>query len=156
MTRYLSRLKAIVGTSVAEMRPPTELTELPKAPCVSFVSTSGAHNSVIFADEDEAMQIAERAALAADRVPAVYLELWATFQSRRPLLASVVQWQQAMDDAGNFLDQWGRLAAQFDWPPDDLFGHDGLAFFLMAERVRALAPGQATTESGRLFMARGR
>ena len=56
---------------------------------------------------------------------------------------------QAIDDAGRFLDAWGALAVEFQWPPGELFDvprHDercGLVWFLRGETVRALGPAHA-------------
>jgi hypothetical protein len=63
---------------------------------------------------------------------------------------------QAID--GRFLDAWGALAVEFQWPPGELFDvprHDercGLVWFLRGETVRALGPAHAITESGRNFL----
>ena len=47
-----------------------------------------------FADDLDAIE--ERAALAADRVPASYLDVWAWFQCQRPLSIDLDVWQRAM------------------------------------------------------------
>jgi hypothetical protein len=75
---YLARLKALVG----EKRPPREPTELTKAPSVSFVSDRGRH--VSFDDGASQAAIEERAGLAADGVPAVYLDAWARLNCQKP------------------------------------------------------------------------
>jgi hypothetical protein len=69
---YLVRLKRIL----AEKRSPGQLTKLPKAPYVAFVSDPGTY----FSDDEAAIE--ERAGLAADRVPAIYLNVWARLNSR--------------------------------------------------------------------------
>jgi hypothetical protein len=66
-------------------------------------------------------------------------------------------WQQAIDAAGRFLDQWGSLAVEFQWTPAYLFDVQrdgrlgGLTWFLQGEAVRALGPDHAVTTSGRVF-----
>ena len=44
-----------------------------------------------------------------------------------------------------------RLALDFGWRSDDIFGRTGLAWFCAGERVRALGPDNAITKSGRIF-----
>ncbi|MFZ0494976.1 MAG: hypothetical protein WBE80_08210 [Methylocella sp.] len=56
--------------------------------------------------------------------------------------------RQAIDDAGRFLDRWGKLAATFGWTPGDLFdvpsgGACGLAWWLKGRTVIALGPEHA-------------
>ena len=50
-----------------------------------------------------------------------------------------------------FLQEWGAMAAEFGWAPGDIFGRDGLAFWLETEIVTALGPEHAVTETGRVF-----
>lgn len=40
----------------------------------------------------------------------------------RPPGIALWRWQQIVDDAGRFLDQWGREAAALGWSPLDVFG----------------------------------
>jgi hypothetical protein len=54
-------------------------------------------------------------------------------------------WRQAIDDAGRFLAQWGKLADSFGWSPGDLFdvprdGAMGLAWWLKGRTVSTLGP----------------
>jgi hypothetical protein len=57
-------------------------------------------------------------------------------------------WRQAIDDAGRFLAQWGKLAESFNWEPGDLLdcprdGAMGLAWWLKGRTVTALGPEHA-------------
>lgn len=61
------------------------------------------------------------------------------------------EWLRAVDDAGRFLDDWAGLALDFGWPPFDIFGPGGLAWFCAGERVRGLGPDNAIATSGRIF-----
>ncbi len=167
MSAYLARLKSIVAAPVQEKGAGYQLTKLTKAPSVSFVSDRGTPFSRLVpvieaaappandSSELDMDLIAERAALAADSVPPCYLQAWAKFQARQPLWTSQEQWQRAVDHAGQFLDRWGFLAAEFEWSPDDLFGRDGLAFSLNGEAVRALGPFHAVTVNGGAFERKG-
>jgi hypothetical protein len=49
---------------------------------------------------------------------------------------------------GRFLDQWGSMAAEFQWSPGDLFdvprdGRSGLAWWLQGKTVNAFGPEHA-------------
>jgi hypothetical protein len=77
-----------------------------------------------------------------------YRNAWARFQLRRPAGVTEQAWRQAMDDAGRFLDQWGKLADSFGWLPGDLFdvprdGTMGLVWWLQGRNVTALGPEHA-------------
>jgi hypothetical protein len=50
-----------------------------------------------------------------------------------------------------FVPEWGELAIEFSWQPDDIFDSDGLAFWLGTEIVTALGPEHAVTERDRVF-----
>jgi hypothetical protein len=69
--------------------------------------------------------IEERAALAADRIPVVYLSAWARLQCQRPPSIDLRAWRGAIDDAGLFLDAWGADAAAMRWSASELFGAPG-------------------------------
>ena len=147
---YLARLKAIIGENTLV----GELTELTKGASVSSVSCRGGGFSWF---EDEAAALEERAALAAECVPAVYLDAWASLQIQPPDSISEDEWQSAVNDAGLFLDGWGHVAAEFQWTARQLFDPPkdnapaGLIWFLRGERIKALGPRFARTESGRTF-----
>lgn len=112
----------------------------------------------MFQVEHDELAVAERAAISVEdgRVPPAYSDAWAAFQTRRPGHGSEAKWFRAVDDAGRFLDEWAVLALDFGWPPDDLFGRRGLAWFCAGERVRALGPDNAITATGRIFSRQGR
>ncbi len=101
--------------------------------------------------------IEERAALAADRVPACYLDAWARFDRVRPPYATQEAWRRAVDDGGRFLDTWGEEAAALGWRVPELFDlpteekSGGLIWFLEGERIDALSGGSARTSGGRVF-----
>jgi hypothetical protein len=69
----------------------------------------------------DADAIEERAALAADCVPASYLDAWARLNHRKPAHVSEVEWTLALDDGGHFLDMWGDRAEQLRWTAGELF-----------------------------------
>ena len=84
--------------------------------------------------------IEERAGLAADRVPAVYLDAWARLCHQRPGTVMEAEWRQALDDGGRFLDEWGSKAAALGWTPGNLFDVTaGLVWKLGGTRVEALS-----------------
>jgi hypothetical protein len=101
--------------------------------------------------DEIAVAIEERAALAADRVPACYLDAWARLQCQRPLLLAEGDWRRAIDDAGRFLDAWGDEAAAIQWTPDELFNFArGLVWRLAGERVETLGADHARLGDGRI------
>jgi hypothetical protein len=72
----------------------------------------------------------------------------ATFQVQCPGGVTEQTWRQAIDDAGRFLAQWGKLADSFGWKPGDLFdvprdGAMGLVWWLKGRIVSALGPEHA-------------
>jgi hypothetical protein len=94
-------------------------------------------------------EIEERKGMAADSVPERYLDAWVRLERQGPAHVTVEQWRQAIDDAGRFLAQWGKLADSFGWTPGDLFdlprdGAMGLVWWLKGRTVSALGPEQAT------------
>jgi hypothetical protein len=55
------------------------------------------------------------------------------------------EWQQVINDAGLFLDEWGQRAEHLGWTPDDLFAppaegqyRGGLVWRLQGRRVAAV------------------
>ena len=140
---YLARLKALVG----EKRPPRQLTELTEGASVGFVSDPGRH--VSFDDGASQAAIEERAGLAADCVPPVYLDAWARLNCQKPFAVSEAEWRLALDDGGRFLDAWGCDAAEMGWTPGELFDvKRGLAWELAGRRVVALGPGYVRLDDG--------
>ena len=65
--------------------------------------------------EPDAVELEERKGMATDSVPEPYLDAWARLQCRKPMSVADVDWRQAIDDAGRFLDQWGKLAMELGW-----------------------------------------
>ena len=108
-------------------------------------------------EPDEA-ELEERKGIAMGSVPEPYLDAWARLQVQKPWAVFDAGWRQAIDDAGRFLDQWGSMAAEFQWTAGDLFdvprdnGTCGLVWFLKGERVRGLGPEHAVVgNSERVF-----
>lgn len=103
----------------------------------------------------DADAIEERAALAAECVPACYLDAWARFQCQRPVSIDLDAWLQAINDAGLFLDAWGADAGAMQWSAGQLFyvprvgRPGGLVWQLGRERVNALGEHQARLANGR-------
>ena len=99
--------------------------------------------------------IEERAGLAADRVPACYLDAWARLNHQEPLGVSENEWRLALDDGGRFLDAWGADAATMRWTAGELFDvpregrPGGLVWQLKGKRVAALGEDQARLSDGR-------
>ncbi len=101
---------------------PSELMERLRAVKgeVFALLASGELGLSVLSDAAMVDAVEERAALAADRAPACYLEAWARLNHRNPTRVSQAQWQLALDDGGRFLDQWGCEAAQLGWTPAEL------------------------------------
>lgn len=118
------------------------------------VTTEGVTASVT-ASASDLDAVEERAALAADSVPACYLDAWARLQIQRPLLATERNWRRAIDDAGRFLDAWSADAAAMQWRADELFDvprggrPGGLVWQLKGQRVDALGEHRARLADGR-------
>jgi hypothetical protein len=94
--------------------------------------------------------VEERAGLAADRVPAAYLDAWARLNHQRPFRVSDDEWRRALDDGGLFLDAWGEDAAAMDWTPGDLFDVTaGLIWRLDGRRAETIGGGPRSAERRR-------
>ena len=142
------------GISVAAMPEGRLRIRGPQAAVNRFRPMIGESKSALLeflAPAPDAAAIDERAALAAECVPAVYLDVWARIQVVRPVWAGADEWPGLIDAAGRFLDQWGAMAAGFGWTPEDLFGREGLIRAPGGETVRALGPEQATLTDGRTY-----
>jgi hypothetical protein len=115
----------------------------------------------VLSDGVTAENIEERAALAADSVPAVYLDAWARL-NQKPKGVSEAEWRRALDDGGLFLDGWGADAATMLWTASELFDvpHDGrpggLVWQLKGERIGALGEERARLRGGRTIGRRAR
>jgi hypothetical protein len=100
------------------------------------------HSALSEAATAEAIE--ERAALAADCVPACYLDAWAGLNHQKPVGVSEGEWRRALNDGGLFLDQWGSGTAELGWTAGDLFGvNRGLVWRLAGERVKAISADHA-------------
>ena len=112
-----------------------------------------AHVASPLASDRDAIE--ERAGLAADRVPAGYLDAWARLNHQKPSSVSEAEWRLALDDGGRFLDSWGADAAAMRWTAGELFDvprdgrPGGLIWQLKGERVDALGEDRARLEDGR-------
>jgi hypothetical protein len=105
--------------------------------------------------EADADAIEERAGLAADRVPACYLDAWARLNCQKPLRVSDAEWRLALDDGGQFLDAWGEDAATLGWTSGELFDVTaGLVWRLGGERIEALEPDHARLRGGRTLKSK--
>jgi hypothetical protein len=101
--------------------------------------------------------IEERAALAADCVPACYLDGWARLQCQQPLAIDTDVWRLAIDDAGRLLDTWGVEADEAGWTPGELFDvTTGLVWRLAGERVEAIRAGHVRLRNGRTLPRKAR
>jgi hypothetical protein len=109
-------------------------------------------------DADDEPAIEERAGLAADRVPAVYLDAWARLQCQRPHSVADAEWRLAINDAGLFLDAWGADAAAMQWSAGELFDlpragrPGGLVWQLNGKGIDALGPDHVRTNDGRVIL----
>lgn len=111
------------------------------------VSPAGA----VFGEEMQAA-ILERAGLAADSVPAVYVDAWARLNCQKPARVSESQWRLALDDGGKFLDAWGDEAAALQWAPGELFDvASGIVWRIAGERVAALGADHAQLSDQRML-----
>ncbi len=97
--------------------------------------------------------IEERAALAADSVPACYLDAWARLQCQRPSYVTEEARRQSIEDAGRFLDAWGCEAMEAGWTPGELFDAvTGLVWRLAGERVEAIGADHVRLTDGRTIL----
>jgi hypothetical protein len=147
MSRYLARLKALIAEDTD-----TRLTDATdKSPCVSFVSDQGSP----LCDDESAIE--ERAALAADQVPACYLSAWASLQSRGPSQSIWTRGDGRSMTAGLFLDASGADAAAMAWSANELFDvpragrPGGLLWRLSGGRVQTLGKESARLTDGRMI-----
>ncbi|MFK7867049.1 MAG: hypothetical protein AB8B77_06395, partial [Alphaproteobacteria bacterium] len=92
-------------------------------------------------------------------MPARYAEHFAfTDQRQRPQCYSNDAWLQYKNDAGLFLDQWGKRCLDYGWGAVFLFGHHAglyeyharraFGFFdlLQGDRVKLVEPNRAAIE----------
>jgi hypothetical protein len=77
----------------------------------------GVAGDVASPHEPEEAEIKELKGMTMYSVPERYLDAWARFQLQCPGTVTEQAWRQAIDDAGRFLAQWGKLADSFGWTP---------------------------------------
>jgi hypothetical protein len=115
------------------------------------VGTLGTNGTLGTHWADDAIE--ERAGLAADRVPPVYLDAWARLNCQKPASVSEAEWRLALDDGGRFLDAWGSEAAEAGWTPGQLFDVTaGLVWRLAGERVEAIGGDHVQLSDGRAIV----
>ena len=125
------------------------------AQCRNVANVAG--SSALACDPDH-NAIEERAGIAADRVPALYIDAWARLNYQKPFAVSDAEWRLALDDGGRFLDAWGEYATALGWTPGELFDVPregrlgGLVWRLAGERVEALGPAHVRLGDGRTIM----
>ena len=83
-------------------------------------------------------------------VAALYAEAFARMQVSCPAGMSSARWQQAVNDAGCFLDAYGAASAAISWRADDLFSPTGLVWALEGQTVTCLSSSQALLSDGRV------
>jgi hypothetical protein len=130
MSTALTRLKQKIGQTGL----PQELSKLSKAPFVSFDSDPGRGVSPILpsalavglAKDAPEIDEAEREAIAIEMggVPTVYASEFARLQAQPPTEIPRDRWHQFINDAGQFLDRWGKQAEALGWRSEELFGLD--------------------------------
>ena len=107
-------------------------------------------------------EIDERAGIASDSVPALYLDTWALVNCQKPARVSEAEWRLALDDGGRFLDAWGEDAAAVQWSAGELFDVPragqprGLVWQLKGAAVEALGEDQARLADGRVILKAAR
>jgi hypothetical protein len=154
-------------TARTGLRPkPPELRQLRRLPLENANGENSAKAGVSLpvtaslADDLDAIE--ERAALAADRVPACYLDARARLQCQRPFSIDLDAWRRAINDAGLFLDTWGADAAPMHWSAGDLFDvpragrRGGLVWQLKGARVEALGADHVRASDGRVILSGAR
>jgi hypothetical protein len=157
----LAALDAGVADATRYVRIPPELRPLRplrlESGNVGEMTDEDAAAHVAPPDADVADAIEERAALAADIVPACYLDAWARLNHRKPAGVSDAEWRLALDDGGRFLDKWGVRAAALGWSIDELFdlprdgATGGLSWRLEGASVLELAAHSARTDDERII-----
>jgi hypothetical protein len=111
-----------------------------------------ANIAILDGAEPDADEIDERAGIANDSVPGLYLDAWARLNWQKPARVSETHWRLALDEGGRFLDTWGEEAAALGWTPGDLFDvAGGLVWRLGGERVEALGPDHVRLGNGQIL-----
>jgi hypothetical protein len=172
MSTALTRLKE----KIAQTRVPEELTKPTKAPFVGFDGDRGRGVCPILASalvvggarSEPQIDQAEREAIAIElgHVPVIYASEFARLQAQPPTDVARGRWHQFINDAGLFLDRWGRQAEALDWRPKELFGLDpaapmarydrmGLIWMLHGETVVEITATEAKLSDGLTFYRKG-
>jgi hypothetical protein len=112
---------------------------------------------------------AEREAIAIELggVPALYASEFARLQAHPPAEVPRDRWHQFINDAGLFLDHWGRQAKALGWRSEELFGLDphapmarydrmGLIWMLRGEPVINITATTAKLSGGLAFYRKNR
>ena len=135
-----------VRAAVNQRRPATTAT---------LLQNSVDRSNVAVVASQPVTEIEERAGLAADSVPPVYLDAWARLNCQKPEGASEANWRRALEDGGRFLDAFGKEAAELGWTPGELFDVGrGLIWRLSGERVLAVETHAARLRNGLMLQRR--
>jgi hypothetical protein len=129
-----------------------------RAPATSATLLQNSRNrsNVAVVASQPVPEIEERAALAADSVPAIYLDTWAGLNCQRPGGVTEGDWLRALDDGGRFLDGLGEKAAEIGWSPSELFDVGrGLVWNLRGESVLAIGTHGVCLSNGLMLHRRG-
>jgi hypothetical protein len=144
--------------------PPTLLPDIASAAPTTLAKGGRSLGSFVCSGEEIHVDIDERTAIAEHDGgrPAIYAVPFATLQLVCPPNVPEQRWQQAINDAGLFLDRWGHEAERFGWRPDELFGlhaeapmcrYDcmGLIWILRGRTVKDLGVDFATLSNSNKF-----
>jgi hypothetical protein len=132
-------------------RSPGVTSVTPVTPCCGETIKAVRESFAPVADEGpDLAEIVERVGMAADRVPAIYLENWARLNYRGPPSIAEADWRRALADGGLFLDGWAGAAAALGWTAADVFAvAGGLVWRLAGRSVEALYRDRARLDDGR-------
>ena len=168
MSTALARLKE----KIARTRLPEEPSKRSKAAFEGFEGNHGRGVSPILRSAsaftvdavEHEIDEAEREAIAIELggVPIIYASEFARLQAHAPAEVPRDRWHQFINDAGLFLDRWGRQAEALGWRADELFGLDpdaptarydrmGLIWMLHGETVIDITATTARLSSGLTF-----
>jgi hypothetical protein len=122
----------------------------PAATTATLLQIHPNRSNVAIVAGDHVAEFEERAGLASDRVPNVYLDAWARLNCQRPANISEPEWRRALDDGGQFLDHWGYVAHAFGWTPGEIFEVSvGLVWRLSGEPVEFIGSQHVKLSGGR-------
>jgi hypothetical protein len=104
--------------------------------------------TVTIPSQPDEIEFEERKAMAMGAVPERYLD-GSRLQLQRPAGVDEARWQQAVNDAGWFLDRWGAQADAFGFTAGDLFeAPSGLVWFSRAAMLWHLAEAWPNARTG--------